>query len=475
MRRIFLLTLLAALSVAGSFAQSKVFNQITGAIRADLSEITQNRKVVGYLRLVQLEKSDKTTYNYEMQIMDENLNDISTAKFSDEYLDLNDVAFEGDRLCVSFITYSKVTAYTKITNGWKLFFVNLQGDIVKKQTLDNKPMSSTVTRNLPGVGFLFHNKGKEYSLVAYDTAGKRIWQKTLDREAYAIGATPKMVSYYDAKTKSLNFMNSSDGKNFFSKDLEAPKNISHALPGIQVYEDTIYYSGTLNKNSTADISFKEIKQGNQKGLITVKAWAPNKQSIKVSRQLWKDNLADITPAGGNPENKKEIYQFENAVTTKDGTTYFHATNVQTKVKVGNVVGTVVTMPLLVPPILFIASGYHKFYVTDATVFKISPANKFSRVTTLTQKRSGKFHPATPFYYSVNSSRNIVDDEGANAYFIGSDADNYSITNLITKKTKYIPKSSGSISSYIYPAKEGHFMLLEKNSATRSSKLSVVPL
>ena len=81
-------------------AQTKVFSQIVGAIKTDLSEITQNRRVVGYVRLVQLEKSSKYEYNYELQIMDENLNDISKAKFTDGNATLRSVSFESDVIAV---------------------------------------------------------------------------------------------------------------------------------------------------------------------------------------------------------------------------------------------------------------------------------------------------------------------------------------------------------------------------------------
>ncbi len=123
--------------------------------------------------------------------------------------------------------------------------------------------------------------------------------------------------------------------------------------------------------------------------------------------------------------------------------------------------------------LLATAGYNKYYYRDATIFKLSPNNRFSRVTTISQAKS-----ANNFAQEIvmpGNTRNIIDEEGLNAYFVGGDGDNVSITNINTKKTKFIPHSSGNIMSSAYPAKEGHFMLVENNNSTKSVKLSIVPL
>ena len=467
MRKLFFLLLAATLGQA-AHAQSKVFNQIAGAIRTDLSEISQNRKVVGYVRLIQLEKASKDVYNYELNIMDENLNDISTAKFSDGYLTLNDVAFEQDIICVSFLKGSTETS---------LYFVSLEGKVNKIQTIESKLTSKGVTKNLPGVGFVYHKRAKDFSLIAFDPSGKKIWEKSLEREAYNLAATPKMIAYYDfSKAKSINLINSADGKSFYSKELEVNKNFSHQFTGTQVYGDTIYYSGSIspfNKYGKG-MQFKNLKKGYQKGVIVVKAWAPNNQGVKITETSWQQGeISDITKVAGNPDNKKENYLFENSVTSNDGTTYFLAENVMRKPRIGLVASTVILSPFLFISPILASSGYNKYYYTDATIFKLTPNNRFSRVNTVSQKRSSKNFAKE--FVSPGYTRNIIDEEGTQPYFVGGDADNINITNISTKKTKYIPRKSANISSSIYPAKEGHFMLVESNSASKSVKLSIVPL
>lgn len=467
MRKVVFLLLAATLSQS-IFAQSKVFNQIAGAIRTDLSEISQNRKVVGYVRLVQLEKTSKDMYNYELNIMDENLNDISTAKFSDAYLGLNDVAFEQDVICVSFVKGTTETA---------LYFINLEGKVIKIQNIESKKTTNGVTKNLPGVGFLFHKRAKDFSLIAYDPNGKYLWEKSLDHEAYNIAATSKMVSYYNfEKERSLNFINSADGKSFYSKEFEIGKDFTHQFTGTQVYGDTVYYSGFIspfNKYGKG-MQFKNLKKGYQKGVIVVKAWAPNKQSVKITETNWaKDDLSDITKVAGNPENKKENYLFENSVTTSDGTTYFLAENVQRKTRTGLVATTVILSPFIFVPAILASAGYNKYYYADATIFKLTPNNRFSRVTTVSQEKSDKNFAKE--IVMPGATRNMINEEGTQAYFVGGDYSNINITNLTTRKTKYIPRKSGNISSSVYPAKEGHYMVVESNSSSKSVKLSVVPL
>ncbi len=467
MRKLFFLLLVFAVNQTSN-AQSKVFNQITGAIRSNLSEITQNRTVVGYLRLVQLEKASKNTYNYELNIMDENLNEISTAKFSDGPLSLNDVAFEQDVICASF--YKSATEVS-------LYFINLEGKVIKSQTIESKNSSKGVTKNLPGVGFLYHKIAKEFSLIAYNVEGKQLWEKSIDREAYYLATTSKMIAYYDFhKTKSINFLNAADGKNFYSKELEVDANFSHAFTGTQIYGDTIFYSGFISPFNRygKGMQFKNLKKGYQKGVIVIKAWAPNKQSVKITETKWADaDLSDITKVAGNPDNKKENYLFENSVTDKDGNTYFLADNVLRKPRVGLITTTVVLSPLIFFSPLLASAGFNKYYFTDATIFKLTPNNRFSKVTSIPQVRSSKNFAKE--FVSTQPTRNIIDQEGVNAYFVSSDSKNVGITNLSTKKTKSIPRYAGNISSTIFPAKEGHFMLVENNNSTKSVKLSIVPL
>ena len=467
MRKLIFLLLAVTLSQVIT-AQSKIFNQIVGAIRTDFSEISQNRKVIGYVRLVQLEKTSKDMYNYELQIMDENLNDISTSKFSDAYLSLNDVAFEQDVLCASFLKGTSETA---------LYFINLEGKVIKIQNIESKRTSKGVTKNLPGIGFVYHKRAKDFSLIAYDATGKKLWEKSLEREAYFLATSPKMVGYYDfSKEKSINFINSADGKNFYSKELEVNKNFSHQFTGTQVYGDTIYYSGFISPFNVygKGMQFKNLKKGYQKGLIVIKAWAPNKQGLKINQTNWAEaDLSDITKVAGNPENKKENYLFENSVTSSDGTTYFFAENIRRKARVGLIATSVVLAPLVfITPILAV-TGYNKYYYTDATIFKLTAGNRFSKISTIEQKKSKKKFAKE--FVEPGTTRNIIDEEGLNPYFVGGDFDNVNITNISTKKTRYIPNNAGSISSAVYPAKEGHFMLVETNSSTKSVKLSIVPL
>jgi hypothetical protein len=472
MRQIVLALLWALASAGYASAQSKVFNAITGAIRTDFSEVIQNRKVIGYVRLVQLEKADKNTYNYELNIMDENLNDISTAKFSDGYLNLNDVAFESDVLCV---TFTKVSSSYNV-NSSELYFINLEGKVLKVQTLEGKITVPGSIRNIPGVGFAYHKKGREYSLNVFDTAGQQIWSKPLEREMYYLAATPKMVSYYDLKNKSLSLMDATTGKNTYHKNLETGKNYVHMFTGVQVYDDTVYYSGFISPYNQYGLNmrYKNLKKGYQKGVVVVKAWGTDSKSMKLNEVKWDEGqVACISKYAANPDNKKESYLFTNSVTTRDGTTYLYAEDIMRKARVGKIVTSVIVAPLIIFTPILATTGYNKYYNANATVFRMSPTKQIIKLVGIEQK---------PFGNNVGGAvvipqptRSIVDEAGMDAYFISGDQENKIITNLNTKKVKYIPVSSGNISATVFPAKEGHYMLVEMNKKTKSTKLAIVAL
>lgn len=451
-------------------AQTKVFSQIVGAIKTDLSEITQNRRVVGYVRLVQLEKSSKYEYNYELQIMDENLNDISKAKFTDGNATLRSVSFENDVIAVLL---------NKDATEGTLYFINLEGKVLESKMIQRKMHTSGVLTNLPGIGFLYHQKSDENMLIAYDSNGKKLWQKRVEEGTYDIAASPKMVGYYNYSKSgdhSLNFINSGDGKSGYKKPMPLKKGLTHNFTGIQVYGDTIFYSGAVTPFNIYGIGmqFKNTKKGFQRSVLAVKAWAPKKESILVNEANWSNGgLTEISKVGSNPENKKESYIFENSVTTSDGTTYFFANNIIRKPRIGNVVATVVTLPLVVPTLLFVGAGYNKYYYTDATIFKLTSNQRFSRITSIEQARSKKYFAKEVVV--PGSSRSIIDQDGTAPYFVSGDENKISITNLNSRKTKQIPRKAGKLNSFVYPAKEGHFLLLENNNAAKTSTLSIVPL
>jgi hypothetical protein len=102
MKNTFFILLLLVLAT-NTRAQTKVFKEVSEDISSQLAAILQDGKLVGYLFFTTLEKSSADSFNYRLSIVDENLNDIGKVEFLQEHLDLKEVAFEQDILCLAYI------------------------------------------------------------------------------------------------------------------------------------------------------------------------------------------------------------------------------------------------------------------------------------------------------------------------------------------------------------------------------------
>src|SRR6476646_1788058 len=84
-------------------AQTKVFREVSEEISSQVSAITQDNALVGYLVFTELEKANADSFNYKLSILDENLYDIGSLNFRQEKLYLRAVSFEQDVLCIAYL------------------------------------------------------------------------------------------------------------------------------------------------------------------------------------------------------------------------------------------------------------------------------------------------------------------------------------------------------------------------------------
>src|ERR1700759_5177387 len=96
--------LLASLPFAvGLQAQTRIFKEVSDDMSTQFKAITQDNALVGYLAFTRLEKANADSFNYRITIMDENLNDIGKVNFREENLELQNVSFEQNVLCLGYI------------------------------------------------------------------------------------------------------------------------------------------------------------------------------------------------------------------------------------------------------------------------------------------------------------------------------------------------------------------------------------
>ena len=158
MKNILLATALLVISMYGQ-SQTKVFKEVNQDVSSEIKAIVQDGSLVGYVLFTELEKASDKTFNYRITIMDENLNDIGTIKFEDEKLLLQQVAFEGDVLCLAYIKsnfigkeFDKVGDFRKqkaagVKDSIFTQFVSLDGKIINAHSSRqiSHPTVNTIT------------------------------------------------------------------------------------------------------------------------------------------------------------------------------------------------------------------------------------------------------------------------------------------------------------------------------------------
>ena len=83
--------------------QSKVFKEVSEDMETKVEAIMQENNLVGYLVFTKLEKVSKDSFSYRLSFLDENLNDIGEYKFRDQNLQIQDVAFDEDVMCIGYL------------------------------------------------------------------------------------------------------------------------------------------------------------------------------------------------------------------------------------------------------------------------------------------------------------------------------------------------------------------------------------
>ncbi|HEV7620826.1 MAG TPA: DUF6770 family protein, partial [Flavisolibacter sp.] len=216
-------------------AQSKVFKEVSDEISSQMKIITQDDALIGYLVFTQLERANKDSFNYKIAIMDENLNDIGTVNFKEENLELQDVSFEQDMLCLAYLKSNirntkgaNMRAFRKAvndaTNSVFTQFINLQGKIIQSGSYNvdlktseglayERGNSGTgivgtlkhniVLKNIPQKGFTcFYGDEYKNKLLAFDIKGNPVWKKDIpDAEAFSLLTSGTNV-YLLAKKKA---------------------------------------------------------------------------------------------------------------------------------------------------------------------------------------------------------------------------------------------------------------------------------
>jgi hypothetical protein len=388
-------------------AQTKVFKEVSEDISSDMKVILQGQALVGYVVLTQLEKASADSFNYKLSIIDENLNDIGIVNFRQEKLFLQEVAFENDKLCLSYLKSNIIGREFKNGKEFDNFepsnsifyqFLSLDGKITntneeklklatndylnysyvrskKKFTYQGDFSGKVDLKNIPGVGFVtYFSNGSNQQMVAYDFEGKSLWERKLAiNGAYSfLCNSENLYLLHTAKDnrKSISCLNAKDGKESFEINLnDGNGNTLNILKwDFDPQTGKPYLSGTINNGRSSEVySANKFAKNPTIGVFTIDITGNTKESVKKKMTFWNDgNQALISKKGRITDNNVYFY-FINSFKDFDNNTYYVSPELIRKIKPSSFVWPI----LVIGPAVANSIINKKNYPDDPTVSSLN--------------------------------------------------------------------------------------------------------
>lgn len=502
-------------------AQTKVFKEVSEEVSSQIKTIRQDGALVGYLVFTQLEKASADSFNYKITILDENLNEIGAINFREQKLNLQSVSFEQDVLALAYlksnfigVEFKNARELKRARDDAKSFvftqFVDLNGKIIGSNTIkaEIKPETSSASlfktigggrlkhglqlNNISQKGFaLLYGDDNKTNLLIYNSSGKQIWQKSIkeDAEEFALLTSghnayvllkrnEKIVSEGGYEVLGFNTADSSTFPKYTLKDKHGSD-----LKVLSFDNDPVsgkpFLTGNIINSDTRPtyLNAKHIAKGGYTGVFTINLDGPKKADIKEKFSYWSDgSVSSISKRGLQMENgmyARQVRSFRDY----EGNTYFVGSSFVKKTRWGAIAASVVTAPLLFPPVLLLSQGTNKSKITDVTVLKQNEKGGLS-VDKSIDRNDGKYYPAKMplFTYDNRSFSTVANPDTKTNFIVVDDWKEIVIYNVNKKQVvRTIPHRDGNIVTSVYSAKEGHVMVSEYNRKEKYTRFSIEAL
>jgi hypothetical protein len=520
MRKV-VIVLALVVSAFVSQAQSKVFKEVGEEIASTMRVLTQDNALVGYLMFTRLEAVSEDSFAYKISIMDENLNDIGTVNFREQSLNVHSVSFDQDVICISYLKSSFLGKkfknrrdYKEAQSDAKVYvmtqFLDLTGKIFKTNSLPvqakmDDPGYSTYQgsmslkhavqlKNVPQTGFAFFMGDEDNNyLCLYSPKGEEIWKKRLptnDQKTYSLFTAKEDIYLYTHKYEGSRVEDEITSYSTVDNSVRlrypmTDKKTGKSLKVMNFDNDPIthkpYLSGMiLNSDRYTYLpSAKQLSKGFYSGVFTITLDGPTKKDVKENFSYWSDASKEPTISSRGRFSENKYYNnFSNSFKDFQGNTYFVGSGISRKIKIGSIISTIVTLPLLMPPMFIAGAGYNKFAIRDAMIVKQTPKGALSLDNTIDGEKVRITFKATASASAVDpKSFYTVENEASKSNFIiMDDVKNITIYNVGQKKVvRTIPHKDGNIRTNVFPAKEGHIMVSEYNKKEKYTRVSIESL
>jgi hypothetical protein len=477
------------LTLSGAYAQTKVFKAVAEDMDQEFESIVQDRKLVGYLMFTQLEKASADSFNYRLNIMDENLNDIGTVNFRDEKLNLKSVSFDQDVLCLAYVksnfvgkVYRNNKEFRKDMDNAKSWlhtqFLSLDGKIIAtnnikltiKPEAQGDPTSNRKVigngrlgypiqlNNISGKGFAcFYGDDAGKSLVVFNDAGKLTWKKKFTEGVSNITMlTSGSEIDFLVKTEvndeggwevvSYNAVDSAVYPKVLLKDKKG-----NDLKVITFDNDPVtgkpFVAGSIMNPAKRPVQFptgRDIVQGTYCGVFCIDLAGHTKKDIHTSFTYWNDGSQSFVDKDGYCEETRGYADFRNSFRDFHGNTWFAASNIHRHPRWGSITGAVITAPLIFPPIFFMGMGTHKYWNESVTLIELDSSGKMKLGGSIASP-SGVHYMASnqAIFMNPRSFYNVSNPDSRDNYLIVDGAKDINIYSVNQKKVaRNVPQKAG---------------------------------
>jgi hypothetical protein len=512
--------ILLLFTVCYGHSQTKVFREVGEDISSEVKTIRQDNNLVGYLVFTQLEKASADSFNYRISIMDENLNDIGTINFRDIKLSLQAVSFEQDVLCLAYLksnffnrSFKNRKAYSEALKDEKsavfLQFLGLDGKIIKSNSYDIQITPQTTNSwyegytgkgylkhslqlsNIPLKGFAcFYGDDRKSNLFIFNPAGEIIWQKNTTEQAQAFGLlASKQGIYLMVKKKDhmaeggfeLLGYDINDGSVYPKYTLKDKQ--GHALKVITFDNDPVsgkpYITGYIidDRKGNFYYSAKQLARGPYAGVYTININGTKKSEIQEVFSYWGDGSQSFITRKGHFVDNNTYPRFVRSFKDFQGNTYFAGSTVIRKARWGSMFFTIVTIPLVVPPLIIASTGYSKGMVKEAVLMKQTEKGAISVDNFIEANNTGDYPGVMPIsMYDKRSFYFVTNPDTKSNYIIIDDFRDIFVYNVNQRKVvRTVPHREGNIRTNVFPAKEGHVMVATYNKKEKVTQVSIEAL
>lgn len=223
---------------------------------------------------------------------------------------------------------------------------------------------------------------------------------------------------------------------------------------------------------------KDIANGVYAGVFTVKVNGPERNNFVQQCSYWSDGSQTAFKKDGFYIAEKKYARMSHSFRDQEGNTYFAGSAFIKRPKIGSAVASVLTFPLIIPPIIIAAGGYTKVKMKDAVVVKQDPKGNLTITDNVPGMAGSRFFPAFQQinYFDNKSFYSVSSNEAKNSHLILNDSRKIIVYNLKKhKEERSIAIKDGSIRTDVFPAKEGHIMIAEYDKKAKSTTISIESL